>query len=1050
MKFAFPILTAKGEEFKDVKALTALINGEKSGHYLLGNHNKWHGGIHISDQSAPWCKDKYPVRAIADGKVVAFRMMKDYLTSEFQGESLRYSNCFCLVQHEYCEINAETKAKNEFTFYSLYMHLLPWDKYQSTEKLVLKKGWNARNSVPHRNPNAEQQRADAALPRFTLPKDTELEMDSSIPSKKGSVGGKEYDFIKVKIKSKLSNAQIKEAEKAGVLVSEGSSVWIANSPDAVTFIKPNVPTWLFDQIEAELLTNMIGRSDPVLNGPTGRLMAGDKSVSLPAGTKLQYDAHQLEFHWIGDKSRKMARCEYVTPSAGGAAGSCGMAWVCVEDEFIKVNTRTPSHLGELYVLPSPVPIAAGETIGYLGLVETPNSLIGGKQSKHQVHLEVFTQDPRLDDVLANKAGTKGGATYAKVPADLILHEKKSEGGKSKWVATKDKSQEVLVESPTQEKDAAKQEWVRVSADKYVKKEQVELLSQHDWLKIGFKKVDGSASDGYLDPDAPPTFFTELVKSFDTDKNGELSSKEIQTALQNSGNAGQLQKLIVKHPSEWYEKSSSSSYLWLDKLMTKIGLPDFDLLVDHEKQRIDKLEWMQSATKLKFNRMIWHFNPLSILINITVGSCYKLLWGQKVTASLGGKKACEFRRKTVDICAELWGENKKIEYANVLMACMAVETSRIFTSSVILLKPLRDTNGEYIYNQKGKVKKTYQAISKQDIANDVSIAKRNPVGLIQFTGPAVQQINNVHGTNITKQDLALMDELEQLDYVKKYFTSRKDLINKFKGPEDIYLFIFCPEGVGKDDDYVLYSKQDDHDYGVDYYTNNSSLDSNLHGNEGNNDQKIQKKELLSRLRKLMAEGEEYINECCCDFSKKEPSHLELSGEKWVNRYPTSKNIDDLELGFSNNVRKFISAIESAGGQVRISATYRPVERAYLMHYCWRIAKEGLAPEKVPKMKGVDIDWEHKSKNGVPDKQAAIMAAKKMVSGYNIIYKPSLTSRHTEKKAIDMTITGVRGLFIKMNDGKFIEIKSSDDLYRVGASYRVFKLVSDPPHWSVDGR
>ena len=42
MKFAFPILTAKGEEFKDVKALTALINGEKSGHYLLGNHNKWH------------------------------------------------------------------------------------------------------------------------------------------------------------------------------------------------------------------------------------------------------------------------------------------------------------------------------------------------------------------------------------------------------------------------------------------------------------------------------------------------------------------------------------------------------------------------------------------------------------------------------------------------------------------------------------------------------------------------------------------------------------------------------------------------------------------------------------------------------------------------------------------------------------------------------------------------------------------------------------------------------------------------------------------------
>ncbi|MGY3893812.1 glycoside hydrolase family 19 protein [Aeromonas enterica] len=630
MKFAFPILTAKGEEFKDVKALTALINGEKSGHYLLGNHNKWHGGIHISDQSAPWCKDKYPVRAIADGKVVAFRMMTDYLTSEFQGESLRYSNCFCLVRHEYCEINAETKAKNEFTFYSLYMHLLPWDQYQTAETLVLKKGWNARNSVPHASPDAEQQSADAALPRFTLPKETELEMDSSVPSQKGHVGGKEYDFIKVTIKSKLSTAQMKEAERAGVLVSEGSSVWIANSPDAVEVIKPNVPTWLFDQIEAELLNNMAGRADPVSDDKSGRLMAGSGSVSLPAGTKVQYDAHQLEFHWIGDKARKMARCKYVMPSTDGAAGSCGMAWVCVEDEFIKVNARTPSHLGELYVLPSPVAIAAGETIGYLGLVETPGSLIGGKKSKHQVHLEVFTQDPRLDDVLANKAGTKGGATYAKVPAGLVLHEKKKQDDKDLWVATDDKSLEELVESPKLEKDAAKQEWLCVSSGEYVKKEQVELLSQHDWLKIGFKKVDGSGSDGYLDPDAPPAFFTDLVKSFDTDSNGELSSEEIQAALQNNSNAEQLHKLIVKHPSEWYEKSSASSYLWLEKLMAAIGLPDFDKLVDHEKQRIDKLEWMQSATKLRMDKEIWHLYPFSITPSVnSMCSCERDISVQEV-------------------------------------------------------------------------------------------------------------------------------------------------------------------------------------------------------------------------------------------------------------------------------------------------------------------------------------------------------------------------------------------------------------------------------------
>src|SRR5574344_2032082 len=112
MKFALPILTADGREFADAKALDALLATEKSGHYLLGNYKKWHGGMHISDECAPWCRDKYPVRAMADGKVVAFRMMEEYLSSEFQGQSLRYSNCFCLIEHQYCEINPESEAKN--------------------------------------------------------------------------------------------------------------------------------------------------------------------------------------------------------------------------------------------------------------------------------------------------------------------------------------------------------------------------------------------------------------------------------------------------------------------------------------------------------------------------------------------------------------------------------------------------------------------------------------------------------------------------------------------------------------------------------------------------------------------------------------------------------------------------------------------------------------------------------------------------------------------------------------------------------------------------
>ena len=74
---------------------------------------------------------------------------------------------------------------------------------------------------------------------------------------------------------------------------------------------------------------------------------------------------------------------------------------------------------------------------------------------------------------------------------------------------------------------------------------------------------------------------------------------------------------------------------------------------------------------------------------------------------------------------------------------------------------------------------------------------------------------------------------------------------------------------------------------------------------------------------------------------------------------------------------------------------------------------------------------------------------MVNGYQIVYKPSLTSNHSQGKAIDMTIAGHRGRSIVDKSGTAVKIKSDSDLYRVGSSYGVVKLRSDPPHWSADG-
>jgi hypothetical protein len=81
---------------------------------------------------------------------------------------------------------------------------------------------------------------------------------------------------------------------------------------------------------------------------------------------------------------------------------------------------------------------------------------------------------------------------------------------------------------------------------------------------------------------------------------------------------------------------------------------------------------------------------------------------------------------------------------------------------------------------------------------------------------------------------------------------------------------------------------------------------------------------------------------------------------------------------------------------------------------------------------------------------------MVQGYDIVFKPVLTSRHTEGNAIDMDISWQGNLAITNAGGNTITITTTPRtgsgnaaLQGVGASYGVRKLATDPPHWSTDG-
>lgn len=184
---------------------------------------------------------------------------------------------------------------------------------------------------------------------------------------------------------------------------------------------------------------------------------------------------------------------------------------------------------------------------------------------------------------------------------------------------------------------------------------------------------------------------------------------------------------------------------------------------------------------------------------------------------------------------------------------------------------------------------------------------------------------------------------------------------------------------------------------------------------------------------------------------------LSGRAWTARYPTSNSTADLADGFRTKAERFLAALTAAGAARHISATLRPPKRAFLMHYAYRIAVEGLDPAEVPAHPEIDIQWVH-MKDDEPDLLASQAAAREMVRAYQIVDRPVLTSRHIEGLAMDVTISWTGDLTILLPDTTQRTITTlprtgmNAELKAVGQAYGVIKSrrgAKDPPHWSNDG-
>ncbi|AZB11032.1 M23 family metallopeptidase [Chryseobacterium sp. G0162] len=256
-----------------------------------------------------------------------------------------------------------------------------------------------------------------------------------------------------------------------------------------------------------------------------------------------------------------------------------------------------------------------------------------------------------------------------------------------------------------------------------------------------------------------------------------------------------------------------------------------------------------------------------------GSCicqeqYKdLVWGEKVS--------CEFRKKVVQICAELWGENRKMEMANGLMAVMKVETNGTFKAQQL---------------EGWRSVKDPKEMTIKDFWKEGERKSSRAVGLIQFTQDALQNNLKEYKSNLKlsveerfdelnklKLQYAQMGEIKQLDKIKKYFESQK---NSIKSPEDIYLSVFAPIGVGKSNDYILYQKYDNPQNNQEKTSNQNYQANKSVDQENNYDHKIQRNEILGRYKISFTQGSgNKPKTFACENAQTTPQNPTPKGNKW---------------------------------------------------------------------------------------------------------------------------------------------------------------------------
>lgn len=672
-KISFPVpANAAGKEFGSSDALLDVLNGESSGLYLVGSQGMWHGGVHITNATVPWCaltgknaselayvhtpyKGEQAVRCMADGEIVAYRACQDYDFIEWGNDKLYFSSSFVLVKHA---IQPDENAEHGLTFHTLYMNLAPVSAYAQTDG-------DLRKTAKNQNYYATSADVQSNHSAGTLQLNTQVRLGDQVVNSESK--HRQYSEVTVMV----DTGALAAGDKVWTVSDQG---WLKPASDQGAA----VPSWWNKcspaihpgTVNAPLYKTSAGLKYYLSSADAESGIAAEtKAGLLDNGCPVFYDANNAALQFTRSDGRLFSLVTLGKDVAPQKKGD--RVWVVSDNDNLVADGAGSSAgqavYGQVVNLSPPIKIAAGDSIGHLGFYELPKD--NGKLSRYQVHIECLSMDPQLPTFLTNPGNVgRDAPTYLSYPEDAVLMMPDATG---KMTATdrKTRAPGILTRTKVPGVDAeghvladnkgAEQYQVRPEGG-WLAKGDVKQLSQYDLAALGFMTLDKAPEsfdliDGIHHPDNVVKGILEqlykaaqgetrsshamnqynykrLLDQIDQNHDGHYSEDEYLQAIHNPSYRSHLYRLIVKHPSEWYYGKEDPFWKgYLDTLAT-----DAPLWKAYTESFIEKMAWMKKVEGM--GPEPWHMHPVVFLSSFDSPKCdCEKLYADKFKATRYGSQ-----------------------------------------------------------------------------------------------------------------------------------------------------------------------------------------------------------------------------------------------------------------------------------------------------------------------------------------------------------------------------------------------------------------------------